>query len=111
MNSIIKIIGDMMIVNLKGELDHHTSHMVKIQIENGIQRTSIKKILFNFKNVTFMDSSGVGMIIGRYKDLQRIGGIVGVSNLNSQIKKIFEMSGLFSIIQCYNDEKEAIEKL
>ncbi|AYO30685.1 MAG: hypothetical protein PWR06_1069 [Thermoanaerobacteraceae bacterium] len=111
MNSTIKIIEDMMIVNLKGELDHHTSHMIKIQIENIIQKTSIKKILFNFKNVTFMDSSGVGMIIGRYKALQKIGGMVGVSNLNSQIRRIFEMSGLFSIIPCYNDEKEAMEKL
>lgn len=100
-----------MIVHLKGEVDHHTSQMVKIQIENSLQRTPIKKILFNFKNVTFMDSSGVGMIIGRYKELQRVGGSVGVSGLNAQIKKIFEMSGLFSIIQCYSDEKEAIEKL
>lgn len=111
MNSVIKITGDMMIVNLKGELDHHTSHLVKMQIDSYCQKNSIKKILFNFKNVTFMDSSGVGMIIGRYKALQKIGGIVGVTNINAKIKKIFEMSGIFSILQYYNDEKEAMEKL
>ncbi|HHW02688.1 MAG TPA: anti-sigma F factor antagonist [Thermoanaerobacterales bacterium] len=111
MASTIKIAGDLMIVNLNGELDHHTSHIVKTQIENIFQNSSIKKILFNFKNVTFMDSSGVGMIIGRYKALQKAGGRVGVSNLNNHTRRIFEMSGLFSIIPCFDNEKDAIEKL
>lgn len=111
MNSIIKISGDMMTVNLKGEIDHHTSNLVKTQIDDYCQKKYIKKMLFNFKNVTFMDSSGVGMIIGYYKTLRKIGGTVGVSNVNAKIKKIFEMSGIFNILHYYNDEKDATEKM
>ena len=46
-----------------------------------------------------MDSSGIGMILGRYKELQKINGKVGVVNVTSNIKRIFEMSGLFNIIE------------
>lgn len=99
-----------MMVNLKGEIDHHTSQLVKIQIDDLSRKKGIKKILFNFKNVTFMDSSGVGMIIGCYKAMKKIGGTVGAYYINDRIKKIFEMSGIFNILDYYNDEKEALEK-
>lgn len=111
MNSTIKILGDLMIINLRGELDHHTSHLIKLQIEKGMEKHEIKKMLFNFKSVTFMDSSGIGLIIGRHKELKKIGGTIGISNLNPQVKKVFEMSGLFGIIPYFDDEKEALEKL
>jgi stage II sporulation protein AA (anti-sigma F factor antagonist) len=111
MSSSIRVLGDIMIVNLKGELDHYTAFLVKNQMEENMMKFPIKKILFNFKNVSFMDSSGIGMIIGRYKALQRTGGKVAVAGLNAQVKRIFEMAGLFGIVACYNDEKEAIDKL
>ena len=58
-----------------------------------------------------MDSSGVGMIIGRYKILSKVGGKIGVIHLTTKIKRIFEISGLFNIIGYFNNEREAIEKL
>ncbi|WP_041423888.1 anti-sigma F factor antagonist [Thermosediminibacter oceani] len=111
MGVVLKSCEDILIVNLKGELDHHMAHLVKEKLEEYLAKRAFKKILFNFKNVTFMDSSGVGMLIGRYKSLQRIGGKVGAVNIGQQVRRIFEISGLFNIIQCYNNEKEAIEKM
>lgn len=108
---ITKIRGDILKIDLRGELDHHMAHQIKDEIDYCIERHGLKKVLFNFKDVTFMDSSGVGMVIGRYKIIEKAGGKIGVINLSEKIKRIFEMSGLFNIIESYNDEKEATEKM
>jgi len=112
MNANIKQINhDMIKVDLFGEIDHHASLYIKEEIDNYLERHNIKKILFNFKDVTFMDSSGVGMIIGRYKKLQNIGGKIAVVNLSPKIRRIFQMSGIFHLVNYFNDDKEAIDKL
>lgn len=106
----LKIYKDKILVNLKGEIDHHMASVVKEHLADTMDKHNIKKIIFDFKNVTFMDSSGIGMILGRYRSLQQLGGKVGVMNLNNRVEKIFEMSGLLSIIPCLKDEPETIEK-
>lgn len=99
-----------MIIYLKGELDHHILKNVKDRIDYIIIKNNIKNIIFDFRNVTFMDSSVIGMIIGRYKIVTKSNGKVGVVNINNKLKKIFNISGLFSIIDFFDDEKVAIEK-
>ncbi|MCG0275006.1 MAG: anti-sigma F factor antagonist [Thermosediminibacteraceae bacterium] len=111
MGVTFKAYNDILIVNLKGELDHHMARIVKEKLDEYLARQTFKKILFNFKYVNFMDSSGVGMLIGRYKHLQKIGGKMGAVNIGKQVKRIFEISGLFNIIPCYKDEIEASEKM
>ncbi|KYO65796.1 anti-sigma F factor antagonist [Thermovenabulum gondwanense] len=106
-----RYINDVMIVNLKGELDHHVAARIKDDIDYVMSRKNIKKIIFNFKNVTFMDSSGIGMLLGRYKSIKSVGGALGVCNVNERIKKVFDISGLFNIIPCYTDENDALEKI
>lgn len=108
--SITLLNSDIMKVDLKGEIDHHSSIVIREEIDSYIEKHRIKKILINFKNVTFMDSSGIGMIIGRYKKLQKLGGKIGVVNLSPKIKSIFQMSGLFNLVSCFSSEKEAIDK-
>jgi len=111
MDGVIKLNHEMIKINLKGEIDHHAALVIRQDIDNYIEKYKIKKILFNFKDVSFMDSSGVGMIIGRYKKLQNFGGRIGVVNLTPKIKRIFQMSGLFNLISYFDNEKEAIDKL
>lgn len=107
----VRLIGDLLKINLKGELDHHMAEVVKSKIELQIEKTGRRKILFDFKQVTFMDSSGVGMIIGRHKKLKNVGGKIGVVNLSERVKRIFEMSGLFNIVISFENEKDAIDRL
>ena len=57
-----------------------------------------KEVIFDFSNVSFMDSAGIGLIIGRYKLINMIGGELKIANVNTQIQKIFEMSGIIKII-------------
>lgn len=67
-------------------------------MDNEIERYMPKKIVFDFNQVTFMDSAGIGMLIGRYKAIRRIGGLAELMNVKPSIKKIFEMCGLLKII-------------
>ena len=81
-------------------------------MDNEIQRYLPERVVFDFNNVTFMDSAGIGMLIGRYKVVRMIGGKVELINVKPSIKKIFEMCGLLKIIPIINEsiEEEKNEK-
>ena len=81
-------IDDKLIVNLCGELDHHSSEQVRVKIDDRIDRDNIKKVIMDFDKVTFMDSSGIGVVIGRFKKVQNRNGKVCVVNVNSRIDRV-----------------------
>lgn len=87
-----------LVVNLDGDLDHHLSQLIRIPIDEKIDKNGIDAVVFDFKNTGFMDSSGIGLIMGRYKLLSRKGGKVFVTNVSPAIKRIFEISGLYKIV-------------
>ncbi len=90
---------DILVVKLEGDLDHHIASIIRIPIDEKINDQSAKGVLFDFKNVKFMDSSGIGLIMGRYKLLQKKGGSVYATNLSPAIQRIFEISGLYKIVE------------
>ena len=102
-------IDDKLIVNLCGELDHHSSEQVRVKIDDRIDRDNIKKVIMDFDKVTFMDSSGIGVVIGGFKKVQNRNGKVCVVNVNSRIDRVFTLSGLYTIIKSYKDTDEAIK--
>ena len=69
-----------------------------------------KKLILDFKNVSMMDSSGIGLILGRYKKVKDNGGDVYVKKLNKQVDKIFEVSGLYQVIKVLNETEDYIGK-
>lgn len=93
------------------ELDHHISSEIRDEIDDILISKSIKNIIFNFKNINFMDSSGIGVIIGRYKKISSEGGKVQVVNANDRIKKIFNLSGMDKIIGIYDTYEEVVSSL
>lgn len=97
-----------LIVYLIGELDHHSAEEVRVKIDDRIDRDNIKSLIMNFNDVTFMDSSGIGVVIGRFKKLQGRGGKVCVIEVNSRVDKVFKLSGLYKIINSYENLEEAI---
>lgn len=88
----------LLIFKITEEIDHHTTEKIRRKMDNEIERYMPKKIVFDFNQVTFMDSAGIGMLIGRYKSIRRIGGMAELTNVKPSIKKIFEMCGLLKII-------------
>ena len=89
------------------EIDHHTTEKIRRILDDEIERYMPRKIIFNFDKVSFMDSAGIGMILGRYKIMKMLGGTVELINVNSSVKKIFEMSGIHRIISINNNKKIA----
>ena len=92
-----------LILRIDGEIDHHSCEQIKKEADYEIQKRAPKKLVFDFKNVNFMDSSGIGLIIGRYKYLLRISGETEIINVNKEVKRILDMSGVFKIIPIYEE--------
>lgn len=99
-----------LLLRLDGELDLHTASMVRQAIDIEIEKRGIRKVILNFQNVHFIDSSGLGVIIGRYKKLLPLGGTLKITNVPPQIYRIMELSGLPKIINFYVDEAQALEE-
>lgn len=93
------------------ELDHHITDEVREDIDDILARKSIKNIIFDFKNIKFMDSSGIGIIIGRYKKIVNDGGQVHVINVNDRVQKIFKLSGMNKIINIHETGYEQLSSL
>lgn len=100
-----------LIVRLKGELDHHTAEAVKSRMEEAIESGSCRNIVLSMKDLTFMDSSGLGVILGRYKQISAKGGKMVVCGLNPPVHRLFEMSGLFKILSVQENERQAVASL
>ncbi len=79
---------------LSGEIDHHSAAEIRSDIDLAVERYKPEKLVLDFREVTFMDSSGIGLVMGRCRTMQLIGGTVAVENTTPQIKKVMHLSGL-----------------
>ena len=93
---------------ITGEIDHHTSKELRRQTESALIQMGGRNIIFHFENVTFMDSSGIGMMIGRYKQLQAIGGRIAIACANQKIDEIIRLSGLTNLLPSFSTLEEAL---
>ena len=100
-----------LIVRVEGELDMHVADKFRQIVDNALATSGVKHILFNLEAVNFIDSSGLGVILGRYKKINAAGGKVLGAHIQPQVIQIFELSGLLKIIKFYNSEAEALECL
>lgn len=96
---------------LEGELDQHTVEDLRVRTSELIEKYQIRYLVLNFKKLQFMDSSGVGYIIGRYNRLKKIAGGVVLCSLNEHIWKLVLLSGLNKICTIMKNEDEVNEHL
>ncbi len=87
------------------EIDHHTTEKIRRKMDYEITRFMPRKVVFDFSNVSFMDSAGIGLLIGRYKLVKLIGGSAEMKNVNKNIAKVLEMSGVVKIIPIKPNKK------
>lgn len=88
----------LLVFKITDEIDDCNVQRLRRKADYEIERYMPKKVIFDFDRVTFMDSSGIGLIIGRYKFANMLGGKLEVANLTQNVKKIFEMSGILKLI-------------
>lgn len=93
-----------LVFEITEEIDHHTTEKIRRKMDNEITKYMPRKIIFDFNQVTFMDSAGIGMLIGRYKVIKMLGGSAELIHVKPSIKKIFEMCGVLKIIPIRQQE-------
>jgi len=86
-------------VYLAGELDHRMAADVRHELDRLIDETRVRRLVFDVSRLEFMDSSGIGLIIGRYKRLSRRGGSVAVADPDQRIDRLFQMSGVYQVVE------------
>ena len=87
------------------ELDHHKAVRIREMADRYIEGQHIEFVVFDFADTHFMDSSGIGVIMGRYKKIRTLGGRVLAVHVNERMRRVFRLSGLHKIIEIVEDEK------
>ena len=95
--------GEILFVGLPEEIDHYQTRTLAEKIDDAIFEGEPDKLVFDFENTRFMDSSGVGLLAGRYQKMRSAGGQVYVRNVRGQMAKILQLSGLEKIIGKYEE--------
>ena len=101
--------GDALTAYLAGEIDHCQAAGLRNDIEKTLEERAIRTLVLDFTDVSFMDSSGVGMIIGRYKTMRSRGGEVVAANMTQGVERLFRMAGLHRIIRIDSERRDAHE--
>lgn len=100
--------GDKLLVGLDGELDHFCAQSIRRELDSQLADPTIRQLILDFSGLTFMDSSGIGVILGRYRILRERGGSVSVIHMNDHIARIFHMSGMGKVIRQLDRKQEAV---
>lgn len=95
----------LLILEITEEIDHHTTEKIKRRADYEIERFMPRKTIFDFNSVTFMDSAGIGMLIGRYKMAKMFGGTIEIKNVKPNIKRILEMCGVLKLVPIVDEVK------
>ena len=90
----IQIQGKSMRACIQGDIDHHSAFMIRKEVDAEISRRRPEKLILDFGEVTFMDSSGIGLVMGRYKLMKGIGGEIRVENLSAGAYRVMRLAGL-----------------
>lgn len=85
---------DVTTVYLSGELDHHGAGKLRDQVDLSIERARPKRLILDFSDINFMDSSGIGFVMGRYRLMQQMGGTVKLAGLSPRMERVMKMAGL-----------------
>ena len=91
---------------LEGEIDHHSARELREEIDSAAARTRPHTLVLDFSHVQFMDSSGVGPILGRYKLVSEWGGQVCVANLPQRLEKLVSLAGIRELYTIVRDKEE-----
>ncbi|MBQ9119616.1 MAG: anti-sigma factor antagonist [Lachnospiraceae bacterium] len=104
-------IGTVLVICPTQDLDHHYALSVRKEADDYIDRGQIEHLIFDFSRITFMDSSGIGVIMGRYKKVIFQGGNIACCGVGKEVERILSLAGLFRIMKRYPGVEEALTGL
>ena len=104
MESFYKKEDKQLIFKLEEDIDEYAVQKIRRKLDNEIEKHMPKEVIFDFNNVSFMDSAGIGLILGRYRNISTLGGKLEVINVSETVNKILIMSGVNKIINIKKEE-------
>ena len=99
MEEMYAVKDNCLLVMMPKEMDHHKADAIRMKIDEYLLDNKAQNVIFDFENTSFMDSSGIGLIVGRYKKVSCFGGKIVAMHVNARIQKILLMSGLKDMIE------------
>lgn len=99
---------DVLVIGLPSEVDHHSSQGMKETAQTHIKNGHVRYVIFDFEKTNFMDSSGIGVLLGQYKLMAAVRGRVAVCGVDRRIHRILDMSGIYNIAERFESIEEAI---
>lgn len=111
MGITFEMIDDILIAVLSGELDHHTSGEIRESIDRTFDTFRARHLILSFREVTFMDSSGIGLVMGRFNKTREKKGRLSVVGCSDYIDRIFDMAAIYTIAKRYPAAEDAIREL
>ena len=93
-------------ISMPKELDHHNCRGLKVETDLLLAENYVKKIVFDFSKTVFMDSSGIGVLLNRYKQMERSGGKVAICGAGPQVQRVLNIGGIGKLV-CRYDSMEA----
>lgn len=106
MNVVMQLQGDRLVAALSGEIDHHQTEQLRELIDSEAARIRPQELVLDFSQVTFMDSAGIGLILGRYRWMQELGGMVRITHISRQMEQILVLSGIHQLVQVECEKEE-----
>lgn len=100
--------GQVLIIHLPKELDHHNCRNLKYETDLLLSENYITKMIFDFSKTEFMDSSGIGILLNRYKQMERSGGKVAIYGAGIQIVRVLTIGGISKLVPHYESKEAAI---
>lgn len=105
-----KKIQNTLIVSLQGELDHHNADGIRDELDRRFEISGAKNLIFDLDKLKFMDSSGLGIIIGRYKTVTALGGKTSIYAPNGPANRLINLAGIHKIIPLYQSIDDAVNR-
>ncbi len=107
----IDLVEGVLVVRIDGEIDLSTAPQFRAGVEHALDRTMARDLILNMKSVSFVDSSGLGAILGRYRRVSQAGGRMALCSVMGRVKPVLELSGLRRIMPLFDSEREALASL
>ena len=101
-----RIVRSILFVVPGREIDHFQAETIIRYTEGLLRQQCFRLLVFDLADTVFMDSAGVGMLIGLYREMKMCGGVTGIIHMHKSISRIYQMAGLQKIICCYEDERQ-----
>lgn len=108
---LFEIINETLIIKLPEELDHHSVGMIREKTDYLFNSKRIRDVIFDYQNTYFMDSSGIGLVMGRYREVRYLKGNIYIVGVNDKISRILNISGLYRVAIKSGNVSDALRQI